>query len=111
MDVDRGAKIYAEITGYGVTCDAYHRVRLEENGIEPARAMSLAMEDAGISPSEVDHVNLHGTSTQLNDRIETQAVKHAFGEFASRTRYRCQPPNRRSAIHREQPGRRASARR
>ena len=80
--VNRGAKIYAEITGYGVTCDAYHRVRLEENGIEPARAMTLAMEDAGISPEEVDYVNLHGTSTQLNDRIETQAVKNAFGEHA-----------------------------
>jgi 3-oxoacyl-(acyl-carrier-protein) synthase len=80
--VNRGAKIYAEITGYGVTCDAYHRVRLEENGVEPAQAMTLAMEDAGISPTDVDYVNLHGTSTQLNDRIETQAVKLAFGEHA-----------------------------
>src|SRR4029078_6410627 len=80
--VKREVKIYAEITGYGVTCDAYHRVRLQENGIEPARAMTLAMEDAGISPEDVDSVNLHGTSTQLNDRIETQAVKNAFGEHA-----------------------------
>ncbi|HKP68786.1 MAG TPA: beta-ketoacyl-[acyl-carrier-protein] synthase family protein [Pyrinomonadaceae bacterium] len=80
--VDRGAKIYAEIIGYGVTCDAYHRVRLEENGIEPARAMSLAMSDAGIEPEQVEYVNLHGTSTPLNDRIETQAVKLAFGEHA-----------------------------
>lgn len=78
----RGAIIYAEILGYGVTCDAYHRVRLEENGVEPARAMTLAMEDAGIAPDEVDYVNLHGTSTQLNDRIETLAVKQAFGEHA-----------------------------
>lgn len=78
----RGARIYAEITGYGVTCDAYHRVRLEENGVEPARAMSLAMQDAGIGPEEVGYVNLHGTSTQLNDRIETQAVKLAFGDHA-----------------------------
>jgi len=78
----RGAKIYAEITGYGVTCDAYHRVRLEENGVEPARAMTLAMQDAGIGPEEVGYVNLHGTSTQLNDRIETQAVKLAFGDHA-----------------------------
>ncbi len=78
----RGAKIYAEIAGYGVTCDAYHRVRLEENGVEPARAMSLAMQDAGIGPEEVGYVNLHGTSTQLNDRIETQAVKLAFGDHA-----------------------------
>jgi 3-oxoacyl-[acyl-carrier-protein] synthase II len=79
---NRNAKIYAEIAGYGVTCDAYHRVRLEENGVEPARAMTLAMEDAGIAPQEVDYLNLHGTSTVLNDRIETHAVKRAFGEHA-----------------------------
>ena len=78
----RGSRIYSEIAGYGVTCDAYHRVRLEENGVEPARAMSLAMQDAGIGPEEVGYVNLHGTSTQLNDRIETQAVKLAFGDHA-----------------------------
>lgn len=78
----RGAKIYAEIAGYGSTCDAYHRVRLEENGVEPARAMRLALNDAGISPEAVDYINLHGTSTQLNDRIETQAVKNAFGMHA-----------------------------
>lgn len=77
---NRGAKIYAEILGYGSTCDAYHRVRLEENGVEPARAMALAMQDAGIEPNQVDYINLHGTSTQLNDRIETQAIKNAFGE-------------------------------
>lgn len=78
--VRRNAKIYAEISGYGATCDAYHRVRLEENGVEPARAMKLAMQDAGVSPEDVEYVNLHGTSTQLNDRIETQAIKNAFGE-------------------------------
>ncbi len=78
----RGAKIYAEITGYGATCDAYHRVRLAETGEEPARAMSLALEDAGREPAEVDYVNLHGTSTLLNDRIETQALKLALGERA-----------------------------
>jgi 3-oxoacyl-[acyl-carrier-protein] synthase II len=78
----RGAKIYAEITGYGATCDAYHRVRLEDTGIEPARAMMLAMENAGRSPREIDYVNLHGTSTVLNDRIETQALKIAFGDAA-----------------------------
>lgn len=72
---DRGAKIYAEITGYGATCDAYHRVRLEETGDEPARAMKLALADAGRTPEEVDYVNLHGTSTVLNDRIETSALK------------------------------------
>jgi len=78
----RDTKVFAEISGYGSTCDAYHRVRLEENGVEPARAMSLAMQDAGILPGAIDYVNLHGTSTQLNDRIETQAIKNAFGEHA-----------------------------
>lgn len=79
---NRGAKIYAEIKGYGSTCDAYHRVRLEENGVEPARAMNLALSDAGLSPEEIDHVNLHGTSTQLNDRIETVAVKNVFNSHS-----------------------------
>ncbi len=74
----RGANIYAEVTGYGSTCDAYHRVRLQEGGDEPARAMSLAMEDAGVGPGEIDYVNLHGTSTVLNDRIETNALKLAL---------------------------------
>lgn len=79
---NRDAKIYAEIKGYGATCDAYHRVRLEENGVEPARAMRLALEDSGVSPEEIDYVNLHGTSTQLNDRIETQAIKNAFDKHS-----------------------------
>ena len=78
----RGARVYAEITGYGATCDAYHRVRLEDTGEEPARAMRLALEDAGRDAAEVDYVNLHGTSTVLNDRIETQALKLALGESA-----------------------------
>ncbi len=82
--LDRGAKIYAEIAGYGSTCDAYHRVRLEENGEEPARAMALALSDAGIAPEEVNYVNLHGTATQLNDRIETQSIKKAFGDHAQK---------------------------
>ena len=80
----RGADVLAEIIGYGVSCDAYHRVRLEENGVEPARAMTLAMKDAGISPADIDYVNVHGTSTQLNDRIETQALKRALGDNAYR---------------------------
>jgi 3-oxoacyl-[acyl-carrier-protein] synthase II len=80
----RGARVYAEITGYGATCDAYHRVRLEETGDEPARAMVMAMEDAGHAPAEVDYVNLHGTSTVLNDRIETRARKLALGNRAAR---------------------------
>ena len=78
----RGAKIYCEIAGYGSTCEAFHRVRLEECGEEPARAISLAMQEAGISAEDVDYVNLHGTSTQLNDRIETRALKLALGERA-----------------------------
>ncbi len=81
---ERGAKIYAEITGYGATCDAYHRVRLEESGDEPARAMRLALKDAGRTASEVNYVNLHGTSTLLNDRIETTALKLAFDGYAAR---------------------------
>lgn len=81
----RGAKIYAEITGYGATCDAYHRVRLEESGDEPARAMKIALQDAGRRPQEVDYVNLHGTSTVLNDRIETSALKIALNGQAITT--------------------------
>jgi 3-oxoacyl-[acyl-carrier-protein] synthase II len=80
----RKAKIYAEISGYASTCDAYHRVRLEENGVEPARAMTLAMRDAALAPEQIDYINLHGTSTELNDRIETKAIKIAFGEYAYR---------------------------
>ena len=78
----RGAKILAEVAGYGSTCEAFHRVRLKECGEEPARAIGLAMQESGIAPNNVDYVNLHGTSTQLNDRIETQAMKLALGEHA-----------------------------
>jgi 3-oxoacyl-[acyl-carrier-protein] synthase II len=74
----RGTKIYAEIAGYGSTCEAFHRVRLAECGEEPARAIGLAMQEAGISAENVNYVNLHGTSTQLNDRIETRALKLAL---------------------------------
>jgi 3-oxoacyl-[acyl-carrier-protein] synthase II len=80
----RGARILAEVCGYGSTCEAFHRVRLQECGEEPARAMQLAMQEAGISPANVDYVNLHGTSTQLNDRIETRALKLALGEQRAR---------------------------
>src|SRR5262245_21735186 len=78
----RGADIYGEIVGYGSTCEAYHRVRLEECGEEPARAICLALDEAGIPPSEVQYINYHGTSTELNDRIETRAVKLAFNGHA-----------------------------
>ena len=78
----RGAHILAEIAGYGSTCEAFHRVRLEECGEEPARAIQLAMREAGVVPQNVQYVNLHGTSTQLNDRIETRALKLALGDHA-----------------------------
>jgi 3-oxoacyl-[acyl-carrier-protein] synthase II len=80
----RGAKMLAEICGYGSTCEAFHRVRLQECGEEPARAIGLAMKEAGIAAHDVHYVNLHGTSTQLNDRIETRALKLVLGEHASR---------------------------
>ena len=78
----RGAQILGEIAGYGSTCEAYHRVRLEECGEEPARAIGLALDEAGIPPQEVGYIHYHGTSTELNDRIETRAVKLAFGDHA-----------------------------
>jgi len=78
----RGAHIYGEIAGYGSTCEAYHRVRLEECGEEPARAIRLALKEAGIPPGAVQYVNYHGTSTELNDRIETRAAKLAFDGHA-----------------------------
>jgi len=82
--VARGARIYAEIAGYGSTCEAYHRVRLEECGEEPARAIGLALREAGVSAEAVQYVSYHGTSTELNDRIETRAMKVAFGRHAFR---------------------------
>jgi len=80
----RGAEIWGEIAGYGSTCEAYHRVRIEECGEEPARAISLALEEAGVAPEAIGYLNYHGTSTELNDRIETRAVKLAFGDHAFR---------------------------
>jgi 3-oxoacyl-[acyl-carrier-protein] synthase II len=78
----RGARIYAQVAGYGSTCEAFHRVRLAECGEEPARAIQLAMQDAGVSSEAIDYANLHGTSTQLNDRIETRALKLVLGKHA-----------------------------
>ncbi len=80
----RGARIYGEIAGYASTCEAYHRVRLEECGEEPARTMELAMADAGVSPEAIGYINYHGTSTELNDRIETRATRLAFNGHAYR---------------------------
>ncbi|HEY3930031.1 MAG TPA: beta-ketoacyl-[acyl-carrier-protein] synthase family protein [Candidatus Koribacter sp.] len=78
----RGAHPLAEITGYASTCEAFHRVRLQECGEEPARTIRMAIENAGLEPDQIDYVNLHGTSTQLNDRIESRALKLALGEHA-----------------------------
>ncbi len=78
----RGAHIYGEILGYASTCEAYHRVRLEECGEEPARAIRLSLKEAGLPPSEIDYLSYHGTATELNDRIETRAVKLAFDGHA-----------------------------
>ncbi|MFN2432803.1 MAG: hypothetical protein ABR599_08340 [Gemmatimonadota bacterium] len=70
------------MAGYASTCDAYHRVRPEPTGEEAARAIALALADAGADPEQVGHLSLHGTATELNDRIESRAVKLAFGERA-----------------------------
>jgi 3-oxoacyl-[acyl-carrier-protein] synthase II len=78
----RGAHVYGEVAGYGSTCEAFHRVRLEECGEEPARAIGMALNEAGVPPSEVQYISYHGTSTELNDRIETRAVKLAFDGHA-----------------------------
>jgi 3-oxoacyl-[acyl-carrier-protein] synthase II len=80
----RGAHIYGEVAGYASTCEAYHRVRLEECGEEPARTMEMAMEEAGVSPEAIGYINYHGTSTELNDRIETRATRLAFNGHANR---------------------------
>ena len=78
----RGAHIYAELVGYGATGDAYHITSPAEDGSGAAKAMELAMEEAGIAPSEVQYINAHGTGTHHNDLFETKAIKEAFGEDA-----------------------------
>jgi len=80
----RGAKIYAEVAGYGATCDANHITAPVEGGEGAARAMTLAMRDGGLTPDDVDYVNAHGTSTKLNDMTETAAIKGALGEARAR---------------------------
>lgn len=78
----RGAKIYAEVVGYGCSSDAYHITSPQEDGAGAARAMTNAMEDAGVQPSEVTYINAHGTATHHNDLFETRAIKLAFGDAA-----------------------------
>jgi 3-oxoacyl-[acyl-carrier-protein] synthase II len=78
----RGARIYCELGGFGMSCDAYHITAPAEDGEGAVRAMKLAMQDAGKTPDDIDYINAHGTSTQLNDKGETKAIKAAFGERA-----------------------------
>jgi 3-oxoacyl-[acyl-carrier-protein] synthase II len=79
---NRGAHIYAEILGHGMTCDAYHMTSPEPEGVEAVRAMKIALETANISPDQIDYINAHGTSTPLNDKTETMIIKKVFGERA-----------------------------
>ena len=78
----RGAEIYAEVTGYGATCDAYHMTAPRPDGSGGADAMALALADGGAAPEDVDYINAHGTSTHLNDAGETAAIKTVFGDHA-----------------------------
>ena len=78
----RGAKIYAEIVGYGSTCDAYHAVAPLPSGESAAKCMELSIEEAGIEPEQIEYINAHGTSTMANDEIETVAIKKLFGQRA-----------------------------
>lgn len=90
----RGAKIYAEVIGYGATNDAYHITSPAEDGAGAAKAMEFAIRDAGIQPEEVDYINAHGTSTHLNDLFETRAIKLAMGEAA----YKCKISSTKSMV-------------
>jgi 3-oxoacyl-[acyl-carrier-protein] synthase II len=80
----RGARVYAEVLGYGCTCDAYHVSAPDPEGKGAALAMSLALKEASVSAAEVDYINAHGTATPLGDKLETRAIKQVFGESAQR---------------------------
>jgi 3-oxoacyl-[acyl-carrier-protein] synthase II len=80
----RGAKILAEISGYASTCDAFHRVQISPDVAEPVRAIELALADAAVEKDQIGYINLHGTSTQLNDKMETAAIRRCFSDNAGR---------------------------
>ena len=82
--VGRGAAVYAELVGYGMSADAYHLTAPSEDGAGAQRVMRAAIDQAGIRPDQVDYINAHGTSTPFNDRIETLAIKRCFGDHANR---------------------------
>ncbi len=91
----RGAKIYAEVIGYGATNDAYHITSPAEDGSGAAKAIEFAVKDAGIRPEEIDYINAHGTSTHMNDLFETRAIKLALGEKAA---YQCKVSSTKSLV-------------
>lgn len=80
----RGVRVYAELAGFGATSDAHHHLHPEAEGTQGARAITMALANAGVTPDDVDYVNAHGTSTPKNDAVETRIVKHVFGERARR---------------------------